>query len=301
MMKRQLCAEGPTFSRIVAGVMKWGNWGANLSATEVLRLIEQCIDHGVTTFDHADIYGHYTTEALFGEALKGRAELRQKMQLVTKCGIKLVTPNRPSFNIHSYDTSKTYILAAVEQSLKNLATDHVDLLLVHRPSPLMHPDEIASAFTALKAQGKVLHFGVSNFTPTQFELLQREIPLVTNQVQASLVHLDPFLDGTFDQCLKHRITPMAYSTLGAGEFFAENPSERVLRIKKVAGALQDKYAASLDQILIAWLLQHPTGVLPVLGTSKFSRITAATAALQIKLSREEWFMLWEASTGEEVP
>lgn len=296
----QLAANGPRLSRIVAGVMKWGDWGRQLDTQEMLRLIEQCIESGVTTFDHADIYGHYTTEAAFGAALKLQPALRERMQIVTKCGINLVTPNRPQHRIKSYDTSKNHILKSVEQSLQNLHTEHIDLLLIHRPDVLLNPDEVAEAFSNLRQAGKVKYFGVSNFTPSQFALLNSRIELVTNQVEASLLHLDPFIDGTFDQCLQHRIRPMVWSPLGGGDIFGEPKDDRTLRIQQTAKSLATKHDAALDQILLAWLFRHPTQLLPVLGTTRIERIQAAVAALHIELAREEWYELWQASRGAEV-
>jgi len=296
----KLSENGPRFSRIVAGVMQWGVWGKQLAPRQMLRLIEQCVELGVTTFDHADIYGHYTTEAEFSAALKRKPALREKIQIVTKCGIKLVTPNRPQYKIKSYDTSAAHITQSVEQSLKNLQTDYIDLLLIHRPDMLLHPDEVAEAFTNLRQAGKVKYFGVSNFTPSQFAMLNARIELVTNQVEASLLHLASFTDGTFDQCLQHRIKPMVWSPLGGGEVFGESKDDRILRIQQTAKALATKHDASLDQVLLAWLLRHPAQLLPVLGTVRSERIQAATEALQLELTREEWYELWQASTGEEV-
>lgn len=296
-----LTPKGPVFSRIVAGVMKWGAWGHQLNTAQMLGLIEQCVELGVTTFDHADIYGHYTTEAEFGAALQRQPALRQQIQIVTKCGIRMVTPNRPQHAIKSYDTSIEHILWSVEQSLKNLRTDYLDLLLLHRPDILLHPDDVAGVFTQLQKEGKVLHFGVSNFTPSQFELLHARFPLVTNQIEASLLHLQPFADGTLDQALRHGCRPMAWSPLGGGAFFAQQPDERITRIQEVANRLAAKRSGvTLDQILIAWLLLHPAGILPVLGTAHIERVKAAVAALPIALMREEWYELWQASTGEEV-
>ena len=300
-MQIQLTENGPRFSRIVAGVWKWGVWGWKLNDQDTLTLVEKCLEQGVSTFDHADIYGHYTAEADFGKIFRLNPSLRDKMQLVTKCGIKLVTPNRPAHKIKSYDTSKAYILQCVDNSLRDLQTDYLDLLLIHRPSPLMDPDEIAAAFDQLKQAGKVQHFGVSNFTPSQFQLLASRTELVTNQIEASIIHLDPFLNGTLDQSLEKRVAPMAWSPLGSGKVFAKEPDEQVQRIRKVGNQLQEKYNASLDQILLAFLLKHPARILPVLGTARAERVAAATQALNIELTREEWFELWEASTGKEVP
>lgn len=295
-----IAPNGPTFSRIVFGTMKWGEWGWKLATPKIERLIQESVEMGVTTFDHADIYGHYTTEADFGKVLANHSSLRQQMQLITKCGINLTTPNRPQYKIKSYDTSKAHILQSVENSLKNLSTDYIDLLLIHRPSPLLDPDEVATAFMELKETGKVLHFGVSNFTPTQFEALHSRFPLTNNQVQASALHLDPFTDGTFDQCLKYHIAPTVWSPLGGGSIFTTPSSEQASRVRKVAIQLADKHQVKLDQILLAWLLKHPAKLLPVLGTARIERVKAAVEALKINLTSEEWFMILEASAGQEV-
>ena len=287
-------------SRIVAGVWKWGIWGWKMSDQNHLALIEKCLEYDVTTFDHADIYGHYTSEGDFGRALKIKPSLRDQMEIVTKCGIKLITPNRPSHQIKSYDTSREHIIWSAENALKELNTDYIDLLLIHRPSPLMNADEIAEAFTTLRDQGKVLHFGVSNFTTSQFELLNSRIELITNQVEIHLMRPEPFLDGTLDQCQQHRITPMAWSPLTSGRIFKEE-SDTVNRIKKVATPLLEKYNCQLDQLLIAWLLKHPSNIIPILGTARHDRVLSAVDALKINLTREEWFGLWEASIGHEVP
>ncbi len=300
--KIQLSKSGPYLSKIVSGVMTWGIWGKNYTAQQMLSLIEQSIDLGITTFDHADIYGHYTTEAAFGEAMKLQPSLRDKIQLVTKCGIKLVTEHRPSHKIKSYDTSAAHIIASVEQSLKNLHTETLELVLVHRPSPLMNAEEIAETFQQLIEQGKVQHFGVSNFTPAQINLVQSKIVVTTNQIEANLLHLDPFLDGTLDQCQQMEIHPMIWSPLGGSAFFTAQDNPRVQRINEVAKSLAERHhAQSIDQILLAWLLQHPSGPIPVLGTTRIERLQAAAEAQAIALSREEWFELWSASIGEEVP
>jgi predicted oxidoreductase len=265
-------------------------------------MIEYCIDQQVTTFDHADIYGHYTTEEEFGNALAKAPHLREKMQLITKCGIRLVTPNRPSFRIRSYDTSKEYILQAAERSLQNLKTDRIDLLLIHRPDPLMDPDEIAEAFHQLQQDGKVLHFGVSNFNPSQASLIRDRFPIVNNQMEISILHLDPFTNGSLHHCMQHHILPTAWGPLGSGKLFDEElADERTQRIRAVATILGDKYSLTTDQTLLAWLTTHPAGIIPVLGTSRKERILAAKNAVSVHLDREEWFMLWRASTGEEVP
>jgi predicted oxidoreductase len=284
-------------SPVIAGCMKWGAWGAQFNTQQYHQIILAAIEAGVTSFDHADIYGHYTTEEEFGRALALLpASQRSGLQLITKCGIKMVSPNRPEHTIKHYDTGRAHIIQSVENSLKYLQTDYIDVLLLHRPSPLLHPAEVAEAFTALHQAGKVKTFGVSNFTAPQMHMLHRLYPIAYNQLQLSVTHLAPFTDGTLDYCIANGIVPMAWAPLGGGNIF-----ERHQRLTAVAGILAEKYGAAADQILLAWLRQHPAGIVPVLGTTKAGRIKAAMDATALQLGTEEWFMLWRASTGTEVP
>ncbi len=289
-----------TLSPVIAGTMNWGVWGANFSAHQYLTIISDCLAAGIHTFDHADIYGHYTTEEEFGNALALQPSLRNSLQLITKCGIKMVTPNRPAHTIKHYDTSKAHILESAEQSLRNFRTDYLDVLLLHRPHPLLHPQEIAAAFTQLKEQGKVRAFGVSNFNASQMAMVQACFPLTFNQLELSVTALTAFGDGTLDYCISNSIRPMAWGPLGGGNIFSDE-SEQHLRIRAVADLLADKYKATPDQVLLAWLLHHPAGIVPVLGTTKAGRIKTAAEAAGLRFSTEEWFMLWRASKGQEVP
>lgn len=301
----QIAPGGPTLSRLVAGMMNLTDW--QLSIPQRLDFIHACLEMGITTFDHADIYGGYTCEAAFGEALARERGLRDRMELVSKCGIRLISPNRPAHHVKSYDTSRDHILQSVENSLRNLRTDSLDLLLIHRPDPLMDADEVAEAFRLLREAGKVRHFGVSNFTPAQVDLLasRLDFPLVTNQVECSLLHRDPLHDGTFDQCQRLRMMPMIWSPFGGGALFrGDTPQARRLQpvlqqIGQTHGRGQD--AAGADQIALAWLLALPSRPLPVLGTGRLDRLRAAVDALDIQLDRETWFALWQTAAGHEVP
>lgn len=290
-----------SLSPVIAGCMKWGTWGAHYSTSQYLHLIEDCIAAGITTFDHADIYGDYTVEEEFGAALKEQPSLRGQMQLISKCGIRRFTPNRPVHRINSYDTSKAHILDSAENSLRLFHTDHLDMLLIHRPDPLMHPDEIAEAFTQLERSGKVLSFGVSNFTPSQVSMIHSRFPVAYNQIEVSVLHPAPFHDGQLDQCIELGITPMAWSPLASGKLHTEDPTEQQLRILAVLDLLSIKYIATHDQLLLAYLRTHPAGIVPVVGTTKIERLRSAWNTRELKLEREEWFMIWRAAAGHEVP
>lgn len=297
----KLTENGPECSRIIAGAMKWGKWGKSFSTDDMSRQIDLCLSFGISTFDHADIYGDYTTESAFGAGLAKEPGRRKLIQLISKCGIRLKTENRPKHLIKSYDTSAAHIIQSTEQSLQNLKTDYLDILMIHRPSPLMDPDEIAQAFTHLREAGKVLHFGVSNFTPAQFGLLQERIPLVSNQIQISALHPAPFLDGSLIQAQRLGFAPMAWSPVGGAQMFQGQAEGRVARLQNKIREIAARHGVLEEQILIAWLFQHPAGILAVMGTTRADRLQAAVEAEDISLSRESWFEIWEASMGEEVP
>ena len=284
------------YSPIVVGTMRWGIWGANHSVKNVQHLIEISLEEDLFTFDHADIYGNYTTEKLFGDALSEMHIKREEIQLISKCGIEMPCKNR-NYQIKSYNYSKEHIMKSVEDSLENLQTDYLDLLLLHRPSPLMNPREIAETFDELREQKKVRHFGVSNFTPSQFELINDAFPLVTNQVEISINHTDAFYNGTLDQMLLKKLRPMAWSVMG--NYFTQ-PSAQNARIKKVLDELCTKYGAEENHILLAFLFLHPAQILPVIGTSKGQTIKDLKKSLDLKLDREDWFRLLQASEVKEV-
>lgn len=286
---------------IIVGTMRLGVWGANLDIKGYQAFIEAAFDLGLTQFDHADIYGHYTTEAAFGAAFSQTAIPRESVQFITKCGINLVCPERAHFKIKSYNTSREHIIQSVENSLKNLQTDYIDTLLIHRPDYLLDPEEIAKTISQLKASGKVKAFGVSNFTTAQFDLLHSYTPLCTHQMEVSIHQRQAFDDGTLEQCMQNKIRPTAWSPLGGGALFQATEEEQIIRIKSVAKNICDKHQIELDQLLLAWIMRHPSGIIPVVGTSKVSRLASAKKALETNLSREEWYELWSAATGTEVP
>lgn len=283
----------------VAGVMRWGVWGASFSTTQYREMIETCLQYGIHTFDHADIYGDYTTEAEFGEVLKETPSLRHHMKLISKCGIQMVSPNRPEHSIKSYNTSRQHIIRSVEHSLQNLGTDYLDVLLIHRPDPLLDPAEVAEAIELLKEQGKILSFGLSNFLPHQVDLLAKYSLIEYNQVEISLMQARALTDGTLENCMRHRIIPMAWAPLGGG-LFTDDSHPRFRAISLAANELAEKYNTGLNEILLAWLHTHPSGIQSVIGTTKIERLLQAKAAAAIRLEREDWFRLLAASTGEDV-
>ncbi|WGH74630.1 aldo/keto reductase [Tenacibaculum tangerinum] len=285
------------YSNVIAGCMRWGIWGENLDTHQMVNLIEACVQNEVTTFDHADIYGDYTTESSFGKALESSSIKRENIQLISKCGIQH-TGNTRTNRIKHYDYSKKYIIWSVEQSLQNLKTEYLDLLLLHRPSPLMHPDEIAAAIETLISQGKIKDFGLSNFTPLQTQLIASKTTVSVNQIEASLSHYTPLLNGDLNYMQLHHIQPMAWSPLGT--YFTED-STKNLQIKEEMLRLTQKYNATETQVLLAWLYQHPSQIIPVIGTTKKERIIEAVAAQKIILETEDWFALLEASQGHKVP
>ncbi len=285
-------------SPIVAGVWRMASW--NWSPSERLRWIEQCLERGVTSFDHADIYGGYAVEALFGEALALSPALRQRMQLVTKCGIQLRDAARPATRIKHYDTSARHIVRSVEQSLVLLRTDTIDLLLLHRPDPLLDADEVAGAFEQLRTQGKVQAFGVSNYTPAQYELLQARTPLVTNQVECHPLHRAPLFDGTFDQAQRLRARPMIWSPLAGGTLFTSN-AEEAMRVRGVLTSIGAQYGVSAATIAFAWLLRLPCHPHPITGSRRIEAMAEAVAATRISLDVQEWTEILVAATGADVP
>jgi len=264
-----------------------------------LAWIEANIERGATSFDHADIYGGYAVEALFGEALALKPALREKMQLVSKCGIKLISPARPSHRIKSYDSSREHIIASVENSLKQLHTDRLDLLLLHRPDALLDADEVAEAFDMLRRAGKVLSFGVSNYTPAQFELLNARTPLTTNQIELHPLQREPLHDGTLDQAQHLKLRPMIWSPLAGGRLFTgtEDDAKRVRAALEAAAAPR---GASIATAAYAWLLRHPSRPIPIVGSQRLQALDEALAALDWRMDAETWWSIWEAGSGHEV-
>ena len=276
----------------IQGCMTWGKWGANFATKAYQQQIEVCLDLGVSTFDHADIYGGYTTEAEFGKALAEMKLERKSLQLISKCGIQM--ENFRNNNVKHYQYDAAYILASVEQSLQNLQTDYLDVFLLHRPSPLMQIEEIQKAVTQLLQQGKIKSFGVSNFDLHQLALLQEVVQIDYNQIQISLTHSESLTNGLLAYMQVQHIQPMAWNPLGS-YFKSITP-----KLQKSVQKMATKYKATEDQILLAWLMKHPSEIVPVLGTTNLERSKLAIEASQLQLELQDWFALWEAARGKQV-
>lgn len=295
--RSQLAPLGPEFSRMICGYWRLMEW--EMTPQQLLAFIEQHIELGITTADHADIYGGYQCEQAFGEALRLKPSLRSQLELVSKCGI--ATTAKPEHTLGHYITDRSHIIESTEQSLIHLHTDYLDLLLIHRPDPLMDADEVAEAFTQLHKSGKVKHFGVSNFSPAQFSLLQSRLPfsLVTNQVEISPLHQPAIVDGTLDACQQLRVKPMAWSCLGGGRLFSD-PQFQTLR-NELQTIADEIGAESIDQVVYAWILRLPSAPLPIIGSGKIARVKTAWASLSLTMTRQQWFRIRRAALGYDVP
>lgn len=284
-------------SPVIAGTMNWGTWDKNLNTNQMENLIQVFLENKVSSFDLADIYGGYTTEASFGKALEKSKADRNKLQLISKCGIQYVAESRNN-KIKHYQYDKDYIVWSVENSLKNLRTDYIDILLLHRPSPLMEADEIAEAVAKLKADGKIIDFGVSNFTNSQTELIRSKTQVDYNQIQFSATNYEAMTDGNLDYMQIHNIKPMAWNPLGS--VFRENTSQ-TRRLKELLANLVQKYGVGSDTILLAWILKHPAKITPIAGTVNVARIQNLQKATELQLDKEDWFAIWTESMGHRVP
>ena len=299
--RSKISPDGPEFSVLVYGT--WRILDDRASIQDINRRLHRCVELGITTVDTAEIYGLYRVEAVVGQALALSPGLRDKLEIVTKAGIYVPNPLHPERKVGFYDASGDRLTRSLEESLRLLGTDHVELLLVHRPDWLTSIDDTAGGLNQLLRSGKIRSAGVSNFSAAQFDALnsRMERPLVTNQVEFHLLHMDPITDGTFDQCQRLRIRPMAWSPLAGGRLF-EQRNEAATRLAKLAATLSPKYnGATLEQLAYAWILAHPSRPLPVIGTNKIERIESAARAADHILDREDWYALWVAAHGHNIP
>jgi predicted oxidoreductase len=296
-MDRVKLSDSLEFSRLIYGMWRIGD-DSDTSPAYVERKIQTCLDQGITTFDQADIYGGYTAEAVLGGALKANPSLRGQMEIVTKCDIVAPAGRYSDAKVKYYDTSRAHIEKAVEMSLKDMGIETIDLLLIHRPDPMMDHHETGAALDDLVKSGKVRNVGVSNFRPWDWDLLQSAMSnrLVTNQIEISLKEISPFTNGdlAFHQRLGTRL--MAWSPLGGGSLISESGK---------LGAVMDDVAAQAgvdrSAVAVAFLLAHPAQLLPVMGTNNLERIAQISDALKVNLDRETWYRLYEAALGTEVP
>ena len=298
-----LSPNGPAFSPIAFGTWRILDDPSTRSPQELLRRLHVCSELGITTIDTAEIYGGYRVEEALGEALRLDPGLRSRLQLVSKCGIYVPNAFHPERETAFYNASAPRLIKSVEKSLRFLGTDHLELLLVHRPDWLSSIDSTAEGLNALVASGKIRAAGVSNYSASQFEALNSRMhtPLVTNQVEFSLLHMDPLTDGVFDQAQQLRFRPMAWSPL-AGAALLDSQTEVGRRIQGACARLSAKYAdATVDQLAYAWILAHPASPIPILGTHRPERIQGAACAAAIQLEREDWYALWTAAKGHPIP
>jgi len=273
--------------------MNWGTWGANHSSEKMSKLILSAFNNGINSFDHADIYGGYTTEETFGEAFLKTGINRKNVFYISKCGIMYPSEKKP-IKVKHYDYSEKHLIQSVDNSLKYLKTDYLDCLLLHRPSPLMDISEISNTITRLMKENKIRSFGVSNFTVSQMEMFKGILKISFNQINLSLTNLDSIFDGTLEYMQTNDIIPMAYSPLGQ-YYKTENT-----KLKEVVDIFTKKYNCGDDQLLLSWLIKLPSGVYPVIGTTKVDRINKSLGSLKIDIEISDWFEILEASVGKRV-
>lgn len=296
-LERIQIADEVTLSRMAYGMWRVAD-DSDTSPGHIQAKIETCLTQGITTLDLADIYGDYTAESLLGAALKAAPDLRDRVEIMTKCGIIVPVGRHGAARVKHYDTTARHITAAVEASLRDLGTDRIDLLLIHRPDPMMDAGETGRALDALVESGKVLAVGVSNFLRADTELLQDAMvqPLCVNQIELSLGAPEAFVNGELAFLQRQGMVPMAWSPLAGGALFAGAQPELLVALRAMAAAKGCDMAA----LAVAWLLAHPAGILPVMGTNTLSRIAALTDAFRVDLDREDWFVLYQAALGQEV-
>lgn len=298
-MKTIKISDSLEISKVVAGCMRTKD--AGMEGESLLKFVEECMDLGITTFDHAPVYGGYTCDQIFGDAvLRKNPSLRNKMQIVTKAGI--VLPGRYGNKNIYYDSRREEIIKETEESLERLGTDYIDILLVHRPDPLANPAETAEALDSLVAQGKVRYIGVSNFMPSQVEMLQSYMKnkIVINQMELSVKTTENYFNGVVDDAFTRRMPLMAWSPLGGGSVFT-GEDEQSVRLRETIGEIAKAHNTDIDTIMYAWLYMHPVNIAAITGTMNIERMKHAVEGLDVELSYDEWYEILAASRGYQVP
>ena len=287
-----------SFSRIALGFWRLLDW--NFSNEELANFLDESIELGITTMDHADSYGQYTVEKKFGDALKTRPELKDRIEIVTKCGL-VYKSNKA--RVKYYDYSKDYIINQVNTSLDNFGVEAIDTLLLHRPSPIVDPNEVSKAFDELYQSGKVKSFGVSNHLPEQYRMLKKylNVPLVTNQIELSPLNMENLENGSIDVAMQENINPMIWSPLAGGKIFTGN-SEKEVRLRNTLDIIRDEIGANdIGEVVFAWILAHPSNPIAITGSGEMRFVKTPVNALKYKLTPEQWFMIWTAVKGHKVP
>jgi predicted oxidoreductase len=296
-MQRITLSDSLSVSRIIYGLWRHTD-DRDISSKKLQSKIETCLDQGISTFDQADIYGGYSSEALLGETLKQAPHLRDNMEIITKCDIVAPIGIYSDKRVKHYDTSAQHINFSVERSLSQMAIDQIDLLLLHRPDPLMDAQETGAVLDALVASGKVKGIGVSNFKPWDIDLLQSctQNRLLTNQIEISLLHNSAFTNGDLAYLQQHKIAPMAWSPLGGGALFKDKQTPLWQKLNSIARS----YKVQPSSVATAWLIRHPAMIMPIMGSNDLQRIMQLSEALSFDLSREDWFELLQIANGKEV-
>jgi predicted oxidoreductase len=303
MHRFPLAPNAPEVSRIACGMWRLAEDPEGTSPKRVRAKIDACLENGITTFDHADIYGLYTCEGIFGRALAESPGLRDRMEIVTKCGINVPCANRPGTRVAHYDSTAAAIERCVERSLRELHVDYIDLLLIHRPDWLTSAEETARGLERVCATGKVRSVGVSNYSVHQYALLAHFLSphrLATNQLEISLLAMGAIYDGTLDQCQAHGTHPMAWSPLAKG-LLMTGEDEAAVRTRAALARIAAEYQATPDQLALAWVAALPCAPQVVIGSNRIERLKAAAASDRLVLDRQHWFELWEAAQGRRIP
>lgn len=297
----KLSPNGLEVSSIIQGYWRMSDWQRSVKAHA--HFLSQHVDLGVTTVDQAHVYGNPSCESLLGEVFALDTSLRSQLEIVTKCGIQLVDTDKKPHSVNHYDSSARAIVESVNTSLSRMKTDYIDLLLIHRPDFLLDADEVAQAFDSLIVSGKVRHFGVSNFTTHQFELLNARFMgrLVTNQVEINPLNMQCIEDGTLDQMQQLRLRPMAWSCLAGGAIM-DRQQDGMNAFHTVLSRIAEEIGAtSIDQVLYAWVMHLPSKPIPIVGSGNIERVSLAVEAQDLRLSRDQWYQIWVSAKGHGVP